>query len=295
MKQIITSLLALALLGWAVPAGARWKVISETAVSGFGHPESVGFDPQAQVLYVSRFGPELKALLKDAKGFISRVDLKGQILEERSLPGPGVVLHKPKGVWVAGPRLWTTDIDAAWVFDLKTKKGHKVPLPGARFANDPVVSAGRLFVSDMGTGTIYVVEPADFITTTPHVSTMVQRPGLFPNGLWVNDKGELLFGTAPREGPLGRIYKLTGPGQIEAISPELGRIDGLAVLSDGTILYTDWAGKGLFALGKDGTSHLLAAGFSGPADFAVVPRADRYLVVVPDLVEGDLRIFVLEQ
>jgi len=26
-----------------------------------------------------------------------------------------------------------------------------------------------------------------------------------------------------------------------------------------------------------------------------VPRADRYLVVVPDLVEGDLRIFVLEQ
>jgi len=34
---------------------------------------------------------------------------------------------------------------------------------------------------------------------------------------------------------------------------------------------------------------ILASGFKGPADFAVVPEAGGYLVVVPDLVKSELR------
>jgi len=43
-------------------------------------------------------------------------------------------------VWIQGNRLWVTDIDAAWLFDLKTKKGRRLALP-VGFANDPTSSS----------------------------------------------------------------------------------------------------------------------------------------------------------
>lgn len=107
------------------------QVVSEQTVKGFAFPESVGYDPRGRVLYVSEFGSELKPLEKDGKGRISRVSLIGEVLDRQFLPAPGgEPLNKPKGIWIAGGRLWVTDIDAVWVFDLKTRKGKKLPLPG---------------------------------------------------------------------------------------------------------------------------------------------------------------------
>ena len=40
-------------------------------------------------------------------------------------------MNKPKGIWIRGNRLWVTDIDAIWVFDLKTKEGKKLELPAS--------------------------------------------------------------------------------------------------------------------------------------------------------------------
>ncbi len=37
----------------------------------------------------------------------------------------------------------------------------------------------------------------------------------------------------------------------------------------------------------------LASGFKGPADFCVIPQAKGYLVVVPDLVQSELRMIQL--
>ena len=48
------------------------------------------------------------------------MSLAGKVLEEQFLPAAGDVLNKPKGIWVEGDRLWVTDIDVVWVFDLKT-------------------------------------------------------------------------------------------------------------------------------------------------------------------------------
>ena len=45
-------------------------------------------------------------------------------------PG-GEALHKPKGIWIEGNRLWVTDIDVVWVFDLTNRRGKKLALPGA--------------------------------------------------------------------------------------------------------------------------------------------------------------------
>src|SRR5215831_19370476 len=114
-----------------VPAAARdLSVLSERVVAGFGHPESVAYDPREKVLYVGDFGPELKPADKDGKGKINKVGLDGKMIEAGFLPAAGQVLNKPKGIWIAGNRLWVTDIDSVWVFDLKTKQGKKLDLPG---------------------------------------------------------------------------------------------------------------------------------------------------------------------
>ena len=43
------------------------KVLSEQTTTGFGHVESVAYDPKGKVLYTSDFGPDLKPADKDGK------------------------------------------------------------------------------------------------------------------------------------------------------------------------------------------------------------------------------------
>ena len=61
-------------------------VLSEQTASGFGHIESVAYDPRGKVLYTSDFGPDLKPADKDGKGKITKVSLDGKILEDTFLP-----------------------------------------------------------------------------------------------------------------------------------------------------------------------------------------------------------------
>jgi hypothetical protein len=150
----------------AVPADVSAKgikVASERTATGFAFPESVAYDSQAQVLYVGQFGSELKPTQKDGKGRISKVSLDGKVMEEQFLPAKGDILNKPKGIWVKGNRLWVTDIDVVWVFDLKSRKGRKVELPGVKFANDPTLLGKALYVSDNRGDQLYRVQPADFL------------------------------------------------------------------------------------------------------------------------------------
>ncbi len=304
MKSAIAGALALAYCLLALPAPAAWHQVGQRTIAGLEHPESVALDSRRQVLYLSCFGPKLKPLLRDGQGYISKLSLEGQVLQERFLPGPGQRLHKPKGLWVKDDRLWVTDIDAVWVFDLNSRRGRRLALPGARFANDLIVEDGKLYASDTGSGTIYLVTPADFLDTRARVSTMLVQPGLGPNGLALNQRGGLLVATFA-DGGAGRIYRLTprtrtrAPSATARLTPltkALGRLDGLALLPDGTILYTDWDSGGLHALDKNRTPRELAGGFQGPADFALVPRegGKRFQAVVPDLVRGRLRFVTLE-
>src|SRR5262245_23613921 len=139
------------------------KVVSDQAVTGFSFPESVAYDPKAKVLYMSQFGSELKPAEKDGKGKISKVSLDGKVLEDRFLPAGSETLNKPKGIWVRGDRLWVTDIDVVWIFDLKTRKGRKLEVAGMGFANDPTVKGNDLYISDNRDDVLYRVSPADFL------------------------------------------------------------------------------------------------------------------------------------
>jgi hypothetical protein len=277
-----------------VASAKELKVISEKTVTGFGHVESVAYDPHAKIFYTSDFGPALNPPLKDGKGKLSTVSLDGKILQDGAITPPGNTMNKPKGIWIDGDRLWTTDIDAVWVFDLKTKKGRKLDLPGITFANDPAVMGGALYVSDNRSDKLVKVQPADFLDVkSPKITMVFSGKGVFPNGLWPAPHGALLMvGFQAKDKPQA-IYEMAPGKDPIAISDKIGMLDGLYRLKDGTLLATDWVSGSLFQWSKKGGVQKLATGFKGPADICVVPNKLGYLVAVPDLVKGEIRLVQL--
>ncbi len=268
------------------------RAVSEQTIKGFAFPETITYDPQAKVLYVSEFGSELKPAEKDGKGRISRVSLAGAVLDKQFLPSPaGEPLNKPKGSWVSGNRFWVTDIDVAWVFDLTTRRGKKVALPGARFANDLAVMGNALYVSDNQADQLFRVEPADFLEMSgePKVTSVFQGKSVNPNGIYPARDGTLLMvGYMSAEQPRG-IYSIDARGEIKTLAKDVGRLDGLFQMDDGTLLITDWNSGSLLHWSTKGIE-TLARGFKGPADFCVIPEPNGFLVVVPDLVQSELRL-----
>jgi len=274
------------------------KAVSQRTVGGFTHVESVAYDPLAKALYASEFGTQkLDPTLKDGKGRIVKLDLEGKVLEAKFLPGEGgQALNKPKGIWVKGRRLWVTDIDAVWIFDLKTKKGRKLALPEAKFANDPAVVGNALYVSDNQTDKVFRVAPADFLEAKaePQVTTVLSGKDVAPNGLYPAHGGGLLIaGFSP--GKANPVYALGAKGQLKTASDPIGSIDGLYQIKDGSLLGTDWKSGSLFHWSKKDGIQKLATGFKGPADFCVIPGRDGLIAVVPDLVQGSLRFVQLSR
>src|SRR5262245_17281928 len=296
MKKLMA---VIALSAVAATASAQgWRVSSDQSVGGFKFPESAAYDAKGKVLYVGNFGGEkLAPAEKDGQGYISKVGLNGKAIEERWVPAKGgEPLNKPKGIWIAGDRLWVTDIDAVWIFDLKTKKGRKLALPGVGFANDPAVMGKALYISDNRNDKLVKVEPADFLTAKdPKVTEIFSGSGINPNGVYPSKTGMLYFGGFLAADKPKPIFVLGVSGQVKAITDPIGRIDGLYEMPDGSLLFTNWDGGSLSHWSDAGGVKVLATGFKGPADFTVIPGKDEMTVVVPDLPGGALRFIHLRK
>jgi hypothetical protein len=280
----------------AADAGAL-KATSDKTATGFVFPESVGCDPGGRFVYVSQFGgTQLKPAEKDGLGFVSKVAADGKILEARFLPSHGQILNKPKGIWVAGNRLWVTDIDGVWIFDVKSRKGRKLDLP-VTFANDPAVRGNVLYVTDNRSDQMVKVEPADFFDAKvqPKVSVVFAGKSVNPNGVFAGaGDAMLVVGFMSADSPRA-IFTVGKDGEPKPISTPIGRLDGLYRLGDGTLLVTDWNSGSLFSWKGEGTKQELAKDFKGPADFCVMAKGAGLTVYVPDLVKGEVRIIQLSR
>jgi hypothetical protein len=276
-------------------SAAELKVISEQTATGFKFPESVACDPRGKALYTSQFGSELKPMEKDGKGKISKLSLTGEILVDQFLPLPGDILNKPKGIWIVGNRLWVADIDVVWVFDLKTRKGRKLALPEAQFANDVALVGNALYVSDNRTDRVFKVEPADFLSMKgdPKVSTIASGKSINPNGIYPAKDGSLLMVGFKSPEEARAIYALGPKGDIKELSKPLGRLDGLYQMNDGTLIATEWNSGSVFSWTAKGGMKTIASNFKGPADLCAFPNAKGLMVVVPDLVKSEIRLIQL--
>lgn len=283
-------------LQFAPAASAKeLKVISEKTVTGFGHPESVAYDPKGKVFYVGNFGPALKPADKDGKGSINKVSLDGKIIEQAIFRPKGQTMNKPKGIWIKGNHMWVADIDSVWEFDLKTKEGKKLELPGITYANDVTLIGEVLYISDNRTDKVASVEPANFLKAknAPKIAIVYSGKSIFPNGLYPGKNGSLIMvGFESKDKPHG-IYEMMPGEEPKQLSDNIGMLDGLNRMKDGDLIVTDWVSGTLFQWNKKMGKHDLAGGFKGPADLCAIPNGKGLLVIVPDLVKGELRFVQL--
>lgn len=280
----------------SIATAADLRVASDQAVTGFKFPESVAYDAKEKVLYVGNFGGDkLDAAAKDGQGYISKVSLSGKVIQQRVFPAKAGEMNKPKGIWIRGERLWVTDIDSVWIFDLRTKKQNRLVLPGVGFANDPAVMGNVLYISDNRNDKLVKVEPADFLAAkAPKVTEVISGHKISPNGIYPSRTGMLyMVGFAGPNNPRS-IYALGVSGQIKQLTDPFGGLDGLYEMKDGSLLFTNWYNGSLSHWSETGGITELAKGFKGPADFCVVPGSNGSMtVVVPDLPQSQLRFIQL--
>ena len=243
------------------------------AKAGLRVPESVLYDPQADVYIVSNI--DGSPLAKDDNGFLSRVAPTGEVRVTRWVNGrrAEVELNAPKGMALQGDTLYVADIDVVRRFDRQTGAPRGlIEIPGATFLNDLAAGPdGSLFVSDSGfgpkgnTGTdaVWRVAPDPKRGLAgPVVHQIVAGADLaHPNGLAVTGRK-----AAAGSSGAGGAWDLTvwvvsfGGDTLRAFGPRgeprgvarlpAGGLDGLVVLDGsprgGTFLVSSWKAQAVF-------------------------------------------------
>ena len=205
------------------------------SLSGFKEPESAFYDPQRNIIYVSNVAGESTA--KDGVGFISKMSPDGKMVELEWVKG----LNGPKGLVMNGNKLYVSDIDQLVEIDVdKGEVTNRWAAEVSKFLNDTAVDAdGRVYVSDMLTDSIYVLDNGK-------LSVFLQDKGLLhPNGLRV-EGGKLLV--AAWGADIQPDFSTKTPGHLlsvdlktKAITPvgngmPVGNLDGLETRRTGQLV-----------------------------------------------------------
>lgn len=219
--------------------------------SVFKTPESVLFDKERNVLYVSNVGG-MDPSKKDNNGFISKVSVDGKVENLEWVKG----LNAPKGMGVYKNKLYVTDITKLVEIDIekgKITKGYEVP--GAKFLNDVFVdTAGVVYFSDSETNKIHT----------------------FQNGkvsVWKSDL----------QGPNG-IYVMNGKLYLSSMGSKDFKSIDLASKKDSVLAMGIGAGDGVEYAGKDG--YFIVSDWNGAVYMVSPGKTIKFLDTVNDKVNS---------
>jgi sugar lactone lactonase YvrE len=261
--------------------------VPEPIAEGLQTPESVLYDPDRDVYYVSNInGSPLEA---DGNGFISRVNAASGEIEIKWIDGSadGVRLDAPKGMGIVGDELWVTDITTVRRFErVSGAPRGEIQIAGTSFLNDIAVSGETAWVSDTGfrageggfepsgTDAIYRIERSGAVERIAFGEMLGKPNGLAADGgsLWV-----VTFGA-------DELYQLSeGEKTIAAKLPQ-GSLDGLVQLPDGDFLVSSWEGSAVYRGRPGGAFTPLVENIDAPADIGFDTK--RNLVLVPHFNEN---------
>jgi streptogramin lyase len=258
--------------------------------TGFDAPESALFDSDNNVIYLSNVNGDPGEA--DGNGYLSRLSPTGEVLEKEWVTG----LDAPKGLALHDGMLYVSDINHLVVVD--TTSGEVTATyeaPGAKFLNDVAAHEdGRIFVSDMVTNTIHVLDNGTFEVWLQDVALEN------PNGL-LAESGRLVVGSW---GAMAEDFSTAVPGHLKAIDYEtkaitslgsgepVGNLDGVESDGKGGYLVTDWMSGGLYHFSADGAAELIMDLNQGSADHEVMD--DGATAVIPMMMDGRVTAYRLE-
>lgn len=268
----------------AAPSSAARRV---AFASGFRQPESVLYDAEQDVYFVSNIVGAPAA--KDGKGFISRLTPDGKVetLEWVSGGRNDVTLNAPKGMAITGDTLWVSDIDVVRGF-------HRVT--GASVATIDLTADGAVFLNDLAAapnGAIYVsdtqIKPDErgnmahpstdrlFRIGPDRVATIAISTDRFmrPNGIVIDAANERLL-VASFGGDTIFAWK-PGSGNLTPLASGAGQFDGLVMIEDGRVFATSQATGSVYELTDRGLVERIAR-LPGAADLGYDAKRRRLLI-----------------
>ena len=282
MKKIALSLITTAILGFA----------STLTIEGFSSPESTIVNKND--LYISNVGKELKPTLKDGDGFISKLDINGNIKELHFIDG----LNAPKGMGIVGNTLFVADIDTLRGFDLSTKKEvFNVVFEGVNFLNDITVKdSNTLFIGASDTSAIYEVN----ISNKSYKKLM---DFTVANGLFYEDgilyTAQLGSTTQNMFDGKGKLYKidLKDNNKLTQLGTFEGVLDGVHKVGN-KVYVSDWGNAKktgiirVYDLETKKESVLETELFMGAADFWIDEKSKK--IFMPQMIGNKVTIFDLK-
>lgn len=280
------SRLTIAALGLAltIPATAAFAATEAWRLGGFDLPESVSWDPTAQVFYVSNLGTD--PMSKDGNGFIAKVKADGTLDTLKWATG----LDAPKGTEVVGGKLYVTDIDRLVEIDTASGKiANTYPAEGAKFLNDLAVATdGRIFIADTATNTIYMFENGA-------ISTWLSDPALNgPNGLTIVGSDLVVASLGDLSAGFDNL-KPANVKKVDLVSKAIsdfgtadvfGNLDGIEPDGKGGVIVTDNRGGRLLEIMPGAAPTEIAKLTPGAADFEYVPAQGLY--VIPQMMQNEI-------
>ena len=283
LSKIIISLLIITLstISNAAPELSKlWETKAD-----FKLPESVIYDKENDILYVSNMQDD--PFKKDKNGFISKVDLDGNIVKLKWVKG----LNAPKGLAISKGKLYVGDVDQLVEIDIKKGKiSNRYDAVGAALLNDVAAdSKGNIYVSDTFTDTIYR------LNTFGQLTKWLYSPELqAPNGLHY-EKGQLIVGSwghptdgwvAAEVGHLKTISLKTKKIKSLGSGKAVGNLDGVESDGKGAYYVADWVGGKLFLIQPNGRFKVVLDLSQGVADHEVIH--EKNIIIIPMMLEGKL-------
>jgi len=205
-------------------------------------PESVLIDSERNILYVSNVN--LNPWEKDGNGFISKLDMDGNITHLKWIEG----LNGPKGMGISGNSLFVADINTLVEANIETGEIiNTIELEGKPDLNDITVSEnGTVFVSGSASNTIYKLKNG---ALEEYFKGGEERfNGLF----WEKDRMLLITSGSSQFKEINHKIK-----EVKIIAENMGHGDAIAPVGDGGYLCTSWAGK-IFYVPAQGETTVLS-------------------------------------
>jgi hypothetical protein len=200
-------------------------------------PESVLYDAESEILFVSNIGD----FQKEGSGSVSKVGLDGEITHNHWITG----LTATKGMGRYNNLLYAAEQTTIAVID--TKKGviiQRIAVEGAQFLNDVTINQnGTLFVSDSRTGKVHKIDKGN---VSVYIEDLNGVNGLLSDG---ND----LYILAD-----GKLMKADNEKNLTTLAEGIeGGADGIVKINENEFIVTGWEGV-IYHISNSGVKRVLS-------------------------------------